>query len=212
MIKIITCTRSKDVEEFKQRPIYPSLAPHSWRVVCDCKEGMSATYNKYITEENRDNILVFVHDDVELEDLFLAEKLEASPYDVTGLAGAREFNKTAPSLAWHLAASRESHRGEVAHCGDGKVWTTVFGDTSSRVLTLDGLFLAVKCGALLDRGVTFDENFKWHFYDLAFCMRCYEKGVSCGVLPIRVVHHGLGDSMMSQEWAASQILFREQYC
>jgi len=49
--------------------------------------------------------VLFVHDDVELEDNRLIDKLIASPYDVTGLAGAKTFNKKSLDLAWHLAAS-----------------------------------------------------------------------------------------------------------
>jgi GT2 family glycosyltransferase len=122
------------------------------------------------------------------------------------------FNKDVPKLAWHLASPREQHVGEVAHCHEGKIWTTVFGPTKSRALTLDGLFLAVKPKVLREKGLEFDENFNFHFYDLAFCLRANQKRVTCGVLPIRVVHHGIGDSMLTEDWEQSNIKFRKAYC
>lgn len=179
------------------------------------KKGLSERYNEILRNEDIVNTyptVLFVHDDVELEDIGLIDKLANSPYDVTGLAGAKMFNKDVPKLAWHLAAPREQHVGEVAHCHEGKIWTTVFGPTKSRALTLDGLFLAVKPKVLKDKGLEFDENFNFHFYDLAFCLRANQKKVTCGVLPIRVVHHGIGDSMLTEDWEQSNIEFRKAYC
>ncbi len=179
------------------------------------KKGLSERYNEILRNEDIVNTyptVLFVHDDVELEDIGLIDKLANSPYDVTGLAGAKTFNKDVPNLAWHLAAPKDQYVGEVAHCHEGKIWTTVFGPTKSRALTLDGLFLAVKPKVLKDKGLEFDENFNFHFYDLAFCLRANQKKVTCGVLPIRVVHHGIGDSMLTEDWEQSNIEFRKAYC
>ncbi len=178
-------------------------------------KGLSQRYNEILRNEDIVNTyptVLFVHDDVELEDIGLIDKLANSPYDVTGLAGAKTFNKDVPNLAWHLAAPKDQYVGEVAHCHEGKIWTTVFGPTKSRALTLDGLFLAVKPKVLKDKGLEFDENFNFHFYDLAFCLRANQKKVTCGVLPIRVVHHGIGDSMLTEDWEQSNIEFRKAYC
>ncbi len=217
-IKIITCTKTKTAREFESRPIFKSLEAYDklgsldFHVERDCQMGLPAAYNKHINAENGNRILLFVHDDVELEDICLYDKLIASPYDVTGLAGAQEFNKQSPHLTWNNSAQPSSFRGEVAHTKDGQVWTTCFGKTNDRVLTLDGLFLAVNVNTMLEKDIRFDEAFKFHFYDISFSLRCYEKKVTLGVLPIRVVHHGLGDSMNSPEWFASQEIFKQNYC
>jgi GT2 family glycosyltransferase len=157
-------------------------------------------------------MVLFVHDDVDLEDLFLYEKLMRSPYSITGLAGAKSFNKQSEKQAWHLSAPREDHVGEVAHINLENIWTTVFGPTRSRALTIDGLFIACKVKDLAEKGLTFDENFNFHFYDIAFCLRANEKKVACGVLPIRVIHHGLGDSMLTPDWEEANKKFKEHYC
>lgn len=183
--------------------------------VTNNKKGLSEQYNKFLNDKevvDTYHTVLFVHDDVELEDIRMVDKLIDSPYDVTGLAGAKTFDKNAVKLAWHLASSKQDYVGEVAHCYQDRIWTTVFGPTKSRSLTLDGLFLAVKPNILKQKGLTFDENFQFHFYDIAFCLRANERKVSCGVLPIRVIHHGIGDSMLTSEWQNANSLFREKYC
>jgi uncharacterized metal-binding protein len=218
---IVSCTQAKTEEEFQKLPIYTSLkkqyeanSPNvDFHIFKDNKRGLSECYNEILRDPtNLKKTVLFVHDDVELEDLFLYEKLINSPYSITGLAGARSFSKQSNKLAWHLASPKENHVGEVAHISEGRVWTTVFGNTKSRALTIDGLFIACKVKDLLEKGLTFDEEFNFHFYDIAFCLRANQKQVTCGVLPIRVIHHGLGDSMLTHSWEEANSRFKEQYC
>ncbi len=217
-IIIAVATRAVSANSFSERPIAKSLdkliSMHTNVDVklCTESEGLPKFYNSLITEENRDKILVFMHDDIIIEDLWFVDKLINSPYDISALAGSASFNpEKSQHLAWHLCAERNELRGEVAHIKDGKVWTSVFGPYG-RVLMMDGLFIACKCSTLLDKDVKFDEDFKYHFYDLSFSLRCHNAQVVCGVLPIRVVHFGLGDSMNSTEWSESNNKFREKYC
>ena len=219
---IVTCTQAKTEEEFAKTPIYESLqrqyninAPNiDFVVFKDNKKGLSECYNSILKDDKYlKSIVLFVHDDVELNDLFLYQKLVASPYSITGLAGAKSFDKQAQSLGWHLAAPKMDHVGEVAHAdSNGVVWTTRFGSTNSRALTIDGLFIACKVKELREKELEFDEQFNFHFYDIAFCLRANEKKVSCGVLPIYVVHHGLGESMLTEDWHQTMLKFKEAYC
>jgi hypothetical protein len=215
---IVTCTKARTEIEFAGTPIFKSLKHHyeqgaDMYVFKNNTESLASCYNKILKDpENLDKTVLFVHDDVELEDVFLIDKLLHSPYSITGLAGAKSFNKASDKAAWHICAPREDYVGEVAHCKDGKVWTTVFGPTKSRALVIDGLFIACKVKDLVDKDLCFDENFGFHFYDITFCLRANEKKVTCGVLPIRVVHHGLGDSMLTPEWEEANIRFKETYC
>ena len=217
---IVTCTRAKTDKEFEQRPIFHSfkkqyelnsnVEPYIFK---DNTKGLSQCYNEILRDpKNKDKTALFVHDDVVLEDVFLYEKLINSPYSITGLAGAKTFDKTPNKLAWHLCSQKQDYVGEVAHSQNGNVWTTVFGPTRSRALIIDGLFISCKVSDLLDKGLEFDEAFGFHFYDIAFCLRANEKRVSCGVLPIRVIHYGLGDSMLTSQWEQANIEFRNTYC
>ena len=218
---IVTCTRAKTDKEFEQRPIFQSLKKQfesnsgvSFHIFKDNQRGLSECYNEILNNPaHEDKTALFVHDDVVLEDLFLYEKLVNSPYSITGLAGAKSFNKRSDKLAWHLCAPREDFLGEVTHISpDSNVWTTVFGPTKGRTLTIDGLFISCKVKDLKEKGLTFDTDFNFHFYDIAFCLRANEKKVSCGVLPIRVIHHGLGDSMLTKQWDEANIKFKTHYC
>lgn len=217
---IVTCTQAKTDKDFEQRPIFRSLKKQyesnsqvDFHVFKDNKRGLSECYNEVLTDPKHLNkTVLFVHDDVVLEDIFLYEKLIESPYSITGLAGATTFNKHSQMLAWHLAADRSSFVGEVSHFANNKTWTTVFGSTNSRALTIDGLFIACKVNDIISKNLEFDVNFNFHFYDIAFCLRANEAKVTCGVLPIKVVHHGLGDSMLTNEWEEANKHFKSLYC
>lgn len=218
---IVTCTKAQTDKEFEQRPIFQSLKKQyegndniSFHIFKNNQTGLSQCYNSILRDpEHRDKTVLFVHDDVILEDLFLYEKILSSPYSITGLAGTKSFNRKAPKMAWHLASeSQNDFVGEVAHIKDGKIWTTVFGPSSKSALIIDGLFIACRVKDLVEKDLYFVEDFHFHHYDMAFCLKAYEKKVSVGVQPIRVVHCGLGDSMLTQEWESSHCKFREIFC
>jgi hypothetical protein len=216
---IVVCTQAKTNDEFSQKPIYESLKKQydtnsniSFHVFKDNQKGLSECYNEVLKDpENIDKVVLFVHDDVVLEDLFLYEKLINSRYSITGLAGAKTFNKHANKLAWHLAAEASNYVGEVSHFHQNKIWTTIFGPTNSRALVIDGLFISCKVKDLVEKELYFDENFNFHFYDIAFCLRANDKKVTCGVLPVRVIHYGIGDSMLTSQWEEANLKFKQTY-
>jgi hypothetical protein len=186
---------------------------HNSYIVYENKEGLSKTYNNFITEKNHNKRLIFVHDDVIIEDLFWQEKLTLAfeKYDIVGLAGSKKCDLSSSIFAWHLMCPKEELVGEVSHAHQKKIWTTVFGPTESRALILDGLFLAVDVKKLLETNTRFDENFNFHHYDITFCLNANKNKLKMGVYPIRVVHFGLGDSMNSQEWQESAKKFKSLY-
>lgn len=184
-----------------------------YNIIFDNKEGLPKIYNQFLTEKYKDQKLIFVHDDVIIDDLFWEEKLTIAfeKYDIVGLAGSKKCNLSSSAPAWHLMCNREDMVGEVAHSKDKKSWTTVFGPTDSRALILDGLFIAVNVKRLLETNTKFDENFTFHHYDISFCLRANQNKLKMGVCPIKVTHFGLGDSMMSSEWNESAEKFKTLY-
>jgi hypothetical protein len=181
-------------------------------IVYENKEGLPKVYNKFINQSYLDKHIIFVHDDVLIEDLFWKEKLDISfqKYDIVGLAGSKKCDLSKPP-AWHLMSDREDYCGEVAHCHEKRVWTTCFGPTESRVLVMDGLFIAVNVHNLMKTVTRFDENFDFHHYDISFCLRANRNKLKMAVAPIRVVHFGLGDSMNTPEWHKSAEIFKKNY-
>ncbi len=181
-------------------------------VLYENKTSLTKVYNSFITQENSDKKIIFVHDDVLIEDVFLFEKLDVAfeKYDIVGLAGTKKCDTTKPP-AWHLMSERQDHVGEVAHSKDKVYWTTVFGPTDSRALIIDGLFIAVSVKKLLDSNTRFDENFDFHHYDITFCLNANKNKLKIGVYPIKVTHFGLGDSMNTEEWMQSSLKFQKLY-
>ena len=211
---VIATTKTKT--EFRNTPICTYLEKSDNFKNCSVfyqnNKGLTKLYNRFISESFKHKKVIFVHDDVLIEDLFLEEKLNIAfqKYDIVGLAGSKKCDlKKTP--AWHLMSDKEDFCGEVAHSHEGKVWTTVFGPTESRVLIMDGLFIAVNVERLLETKTTFDENFDFHHYDISFCLNANKNKLKMGVTPIKVVHFGLGDSMTTIEWRKSADKFIKLY-
>jgi len=230
-VHLVTATRSKTLEEFSQRPIASSIKifcdkrydilEFDFTVVKENTKGLPEVYNSFIQEDNKDKILLFVHDDVELQDLFLVEKLNESPWDITGLAGASQFSFQEKNL-WHICAPRESYSGSVSHpyaiqennqlkVDPTRQITTYFGPWPQRCLVLDGLFLAVNVERALETGWRFDERHTFHHYDISSCLAANEKKLKMGTVPIYVTHYGLGDSYMTPEWDKSNEIFKKNW-
>lgn len=230
-VLLVTATKVKTLEEFKQRPIAPSLellcdkrydeAQFDFEVVKDNSSGLPEVYNRFLTEKNKDKIVLFAHDDLEIHDLNLVEKLNESPWDITGLAGSSQFTFQDKNL-WHICAPPGTHSGSVTHplavqeqtfvrVDPTKRLSTLFGPWPQRCLVLDGLFLAVNVEKALEVGWFFDERHKFHHYDIASCLGANEKKLKMGTFPIFVVHHGLGNSFMTPEWEQSNEIFKKNW-
>lgn len=182
-------------------------------VIYENKKGLPLIYNSFLTKENKDKNLIFVHDDVFIDDFFMEEKLNMAfeKYAIVGIAGATTCNLSSNIMAWHLMSSKNDYVGEVAHSNGKNIWTTVFGPTDSRALLIDGLFIAVNVAKLLDTNTFFDENFDFHHYDISFCLRANKNKLKIGVAPIKLTHFGLGDSMNTPEWRKSSDKFKKIY-
>jgi hypothetical protein len=215
--KIVTATPN-DLKTFKaSSQLCLSLdkigISNKCKVITENKEGLPKIYNSFINEEHKDYYIIFIHDDVLIEDLFFEEKLQLAfeKYDIVGLAGSKRCDLNSPMSAWHLMSDKKDWVGEVSHSKDKKVWTSTFGETDSRALILDGLFIGVNVERLLETNTRFDENFTFHHYDISFCLNANNNKLKMGVYPIKVTHFGLGDSMNTPEWQESAMKFKQLY-
>ena len=162
-------------------------------------EGLSKRYNEILSlHKNNYKFIVFVHDDVYVDDLAVCDKLERAhkDFDIVGLAGG--INPKIQKLAlWHLMCggfNSNNLRGAVAHpCNEnGQIFMTSFGPTPSRVAILDGLFLSVNTSKIIQAKWKFNENYTFHHYDIASCLDANSKKLKLGVAPIWVVHKSPG--------------------
>jgi len=169
--------------------------------------GLSAIYNRAIETATDADILVFVHDDVWIEDYFIADRIRAglSEFDVIGLAGG-QLNRT--HLRWGMG--HEGSAGWVSHGREALGSIAVFGPTPSPVEVVDGLFIAARRKVLLDAAVRFDEAFTFHFYDLDFCMSARQAELRIGVWPIAVTHQSPGN-FEGPEWHAAREVFARKW-
>jgi len=171
--------------------------------------GLPAIYNREIAECNRQKILVFVHDDVWIDDFFFALRVSESldHFDVVGVAGNRRGGPEQCSWAfldrpgaWDV---RENLSGAVAHEGRGVSW---YGPVPQQVKLLDGLLLAARADVLSQSGVRFDLAYSFHFYDVDFCRSAAEAGLRLGTWPIAVTH-GSGGNFRSKQWREAAAMY-----
>jgi len=170
--------------------------------------GLPEVYNARISPLNRAEILVFVHDDVWLDDYFLADRLAAGlqAFDVIGVAGNRR--RSPRQRAWHYI-SVPGHvedpadlSGLVAHGKNPFGRVTSFGPAPAECELLDGVFIAARLRTLLDRSVRFDNLFNFHFYDLDFCRSARQAGLRLGTWPICLTHQSAG-TFEAPAWTAA---------
>ena len=161
-----------------------------------------------------DNILVFVHDDVEFVTLGWGRKLldifNGNPdYGIIGLAGTRKYTGDKP---WWLEPI-EYKVGQVIHREQFKgMFLTKFSENLEEpvkeVVVIDGLFMAADPEKIKDG---FDPNLQgFHFYDIDFCLRNRRDDCKVGVTTeIRVVHNSVGK--ITEEYSKRMKDEKEKY-
>src|SRR5690242_15138043 len=212
------CATRHTVDAFFQQTALGRCLPHfsnpsvELRLFETNSAPLPAAYNQAISESQHDPaVLVFVHDDVCLCDLFWSERLAEglSAFDVIGVAGNRRRVPRQPSWAFiddrFTWDAKENLSGMVAH-GRGFPPENVsnYGPAPQPVKLLDGLMLVCKSGTLLSTGIRFDEQFDFHFYDLDFCRQAELHGLKLGTWPISVVHES-GGAAGSTAWRSAYV-------
>jgi GT2 family glycosyltransferase len=198
--------------------LYPHLADIQVMLFADNRLGLSTIYNAAIDQAaQQPAILVFIHDDVLLYDFFWADRIREAieHFDVVGLAGnTRRFPKqpgwafATPNFQWD---ERQYLSGTVGHGVNGG-WNNVsaFGPSGQACKLLDGLMLIADSDTLIRSGVRFDEQFKFHFYDMDFCRQAELKGLRMGTWPLSVVHQS-GGAFATPDWSAAYDLYLRKY-
>lgn len=203
-IEIVSATRLSE-QEFWQRTalgisLYRLRNDHrvTAKIQFENHRGLSEIYNERILATDGPDLLVFVHDDVWLDDCFLADRVRDGlcAYDVIGVAGNRRRVRCQPAWIFTderlIRDSRGHLSGTVGHghscCGT----PVVFGPVPADCELLDGVFLATRRSTLKAGGVRFDPQFDFHFYDLDFCRSARKGGLRLGTWPIAITHQSNG--------------------
>ena len=222
MIEIVTATRS-DAATFKsdamlgksrQRLRYnPAIG---WRVAVSNSAGLPRVYNAAINDINDHDIVVFIHDDVWIDDYFFGQRIvEGLKYfDVIGVAGNRR--RVPGQRSWFSATPSDfsfdtgNLSGILAQVIDGTPQVTTFGAVPAPCELLDGVFLAARKSKLREAGVGFDERFDFHFYDMDFCRSARTAGLSLGTWPIAISHHS-ASVFGGPAWEQQKALYFEKW-
>jgi hypothetical protein len=224
---IVSCTQLAD---YKQTLLFKSLAKlektaniqilDKLQFFTQNKRGLSEVYNDALYhnkfEFDRDFIL-FVHDDISIDDAGFLAKLEEGheTYDIIGVAGGLNPVLKQPAL-WHIMCGGfhgGNLRGFAGHyLPDGTTSITNFGPSPARVAVIDGAFMSISTRRVLDAGWKFNENYTFHHYDLSSCLDANKKKLRLGVIPILTYHNspGLRD-LNDKTFTENQAKFLQEY-
>jgi GT2 family glycosyltransferase len=203
-VVIVSATRASTGEFEKQTALGGSVQrlAHDSRfgahVVTSNKRGLPLVYNEAIDSFDDDAILIFLHDDVWIDDYFLIQRVieGLQQFDVIGLVGNRRrlpeqpsWGFATPDLKWD---DGEHFTGSIGQGSQAAGPVHSFGPAPAECEILDGVFLAAKRSTLIQRGVRFDPRFEFHFYDMDFCRSARQAGLRLGTWPICVTHQSIG--------------------
>jgi GT2 family glycosyltransferase len=188
------------------------------KLYAENRAGLPSLYNEAIREAASDPaILIFVHDDVYLCDWFWPLHILTGlrVFDVIGLAGNKR--RVPGQSSWCFIDDRltpdsaENLSGFVAHGNDFPPdEINVFGLPRQQVKLLDGLLLAAASDTLVRSGLTFDERFDFHFYDMDFCRQAELKQLRLGTWTVSVIHQS-GGGFDSPSWRAGYARYLEKW-
>jgi GT2 family glycosyltransferase len=222
MIEIVSATRLSASEFATKSALGQSLQRLgfddrlSLSIACANRSGLPDIFNARIAAADSRDVLVFMHDDVWIDDHFLVDRLleGLQRFDVLGVAGNRRRVPNQPGWAFvdrqFTWDSREYLSGAIAH-GPGPLGAvSFFGPSALSCELLDGVFLAARKSALLARDVRFGPQFDFHFYDMDFCRSARQRGLRLGTWPICLTHQSAG-AFGGERWQTLYLRYLEKW-
>jgi len=204
MIEIVCATRMTESEFWKTSALGVSLTRLAEdkrlqaHITFENKLGLPDIFNARILNPDGNQILVFMHDDVWIDDFFFGDRIihALKTYDVVGVVGNRRRVPNQPAWPFIDAAlnwdARSNFRGSVAHGIQPFGHVGIYGETPAQCELLDGVFLVAKKSRLNATKVQFDPLFDFHFYDMDFCRSARKNGLRLGTWPICLTHQSGG--------------------
>ncbi len=204
-IEIISATKLSESNFWSTSALGQSLQRHlerddrlSFNIAFENSRGLPEIFNYAIDQAPDDAILVFIHDDVWINELNFSDAIIAGLeiFDVIGVAGNRRrlINQPAwcfldSNFTWD---SKYNLSGRVSHGEKSLGHVLEFGATPAECELLDGVFLAVKKNNLISNHIRFDDQFHFHFYDMDFCRSAKKSGLRLGTWLINLTHQSVG--------------------
>lgn len=202
---IVSATRSTEQDFWSQSALGVSLKTHmaldrrlKASIAFENTRGLSEVFNESIEQADASEILVFIHDDVWIDEESFADAVISGlkSFDVIGVAGNKRRVANQPSWAfidrqftWDDSVNLS---GRVAHGKDAFGHVNDYGAVPAECELMDGVFFATKKSTLLNSNVKFDPQFDFHFYDLDFCRSARQAGLTLGTWLVNLTHQSGG--------------------
>ncbi len=212
-VQVVSATRYSEQDFWSKSALGLSLPRHQKQnqyltvnVAFNNTQGLSDVFNQAIEQAGDDVILLFVHDDVWLDEANLVDTLIAAleHYDVVGIAGNKRRLPNQPAWLFVDTAMHwdepEYLSGTVSHGPHAFGEDKFYGDAPAACELLDGVLIATRKSALNVAHVRFDPQFDFHLYDVDFCRSARAAGLSIGTWPIKITHQSEG-AFGSPHWA-----------
>ena len=181
------------------------------------KNGLPNVYNKAIDNSTDFDFVVFVHDDIWLNDVFFFDKVINSKFDIVGAVGGcywgvpSGYPIDAKPLIWTTATCGRGASGFMNHdLKNGYFLPSSYGVAPKETTTLDGSIIIFTRKAI-QAGLRWDEQFNFHFYDMDICFSARRLGLKVGTANILLTHESVGGSVVQPEFMESQIRFIEKW-
>ena len=221
-IRIVIATR-KTIDEYKRSDEYKVIAqfnkihPINIRLFDKNSRGLSSVYNQSITEvKNLQCILIFMHDDVLITDMYWVERIidGFKKFDILGVVGNKKPSQDQPSWVMiNEVGELDNFENLSGAIGQGDRFPPqkidIFGKPDQEVKQMDGCFLAVKSETLYKSGIRFDPTFKFHFYDMDFCRSADKAKLKMGTIPLSIIHKSYG--VLNEDWKKNYLLYLKKW-
>jgi len=204
-IRLVCATRETKGKFFSNTALGRSLLkynvpPLEVKLFTENTLGLSIVYNRIIEESVNDRaILIFIHDDVSIDDLHWVNKTVKAlkVFDIVGVAGNKR--RLPPQPNWYFTDAqltpdvKENLSGIVYHQKQSLSQPSLFGAFFQPVKLLDGLMLICHSQTLVTNDIRFDEQFDFHFYDMDLCRQAEMKNLTMGTWNLFVTHDSGGN-------------------
>ncbi|MFA6041667.1 MAG: tetratricopeptide repeat protein, partial [Methylophilus sp.] len=222
-IQLVSATRMSEQVFWEKSALGLSLKRHMQQnsnlkasIAYENTRGLSTIFNQSIANADKDTTLVFIHDDVWIDETNFADAVLAGlqQFDVIGVAGNKRRIPQQPAWAFvdvnFTWDNKENLSGSVAHGAHAYGEVSNYGPVPAACELMDGVFLAAKKSTLLSKQVQFDEQFDFHFYDLDFCRSARNANLTLGTWPIKLTHQS-GGAFGSAQWQAKYQLYLKKW-
>ena len=222
-VEIVSATRFSENDFWSKSALGLSLKRHlkqdarlSASIAFENSRGLSEVFNDCIDQAGEDAILVFIHDDVWIDEANFTDTVVAglAHFDVIGVAGNRRRVPNQPAWAFidnqFTWDDKSNLSGHIAHGNSAFGKGEAFGTVPAECELLDGVFLAARKSSLTRNNVRFDAQFDFHFYDMDFCRSARQAGLRLGTWLVKLTHQSAG-AFGSQHWREKYRLYLNKW-